>query len=703
MTVSTSRLAGVDCLQFVNASAEQLLGLRAGSDLRRECRVEDGELMAQSLADGCEWTGNLVCRELRAASVVRETRVFPVGLPGRCAPSLTPRRRDSLSLEKELSSPERSLVPAGRRDSLSLEKELSSPERSLAPAGRRDSLSLEKELSSPERSLAPAGRRDSLSLEKELSSPERSLVPAGRRDSLSLEKELSSPERSLVPAGEEDSESLLPHSALRRSQLAPLRAQASIPRLSAARLPRPESPPRLTQPRPSVPDDSPPQPQKQSSPQKVTSRIPVFLSPRPMNQLKPESMRQYQSQQGNYQLQLYAECWARVPVTEESAAQDDSMPITLITCRARPSEMLDQVPVYTAIYELQASLPQMTQLLRNAMTWDFEIFQLEELSEQRPLVHMGLRLFRHFGTAATLACDEATLRNWLVLIESGYHRSNPYHNSTHAADVMQGIAFFVAAEKLSAILDPLAQAACLVAAACHDVDHPGKNTAFLCHSEHPLAYLYNDTSVLEMHHASVSFHLTLSDPQVNIFKGLSRDHFKTLRGYIIDMILATEMSKHFDIVQNFDSTIFRAESSMNLQADEVTGLYSPETVAHIRRMMIKCADVSNPTKPVHICTEWALRISEEYFAQTDEEKARNLPVVMPLFDRETCPIPKGQIGFMDFIINDLFKTWTGFVHLPELLKHMEVNFNFWKDLQDQNITTKEEIKSFLNPNNRGHS
>lgn len=35
----------------------------------------------------------------------------------------------------------------------------------------------------------------------------------------------------------------------------------------------------------------------------------------------------------------------------------------------------------------------------------------------------------------------------------------------------------------------------------------------------------------------------------------------------------------------------------------------------IKRMLIKCADVSNPTRPLHLCKQWAKRIAEEYFAQ----------------------------------------------------------------------------------------
>lgn len=45
--------------------------------------------------------------------------------------------------------------------------------------------------------------------------------------------------------------------------------------------------------------------------------------------------------------------------------------------------------------------------------------------------------------------------------------------------------------------------------------------------------------------------------------------------------------------------------------------------------------------------------------QTDEEKTRNLPIVMPMFDRATCNIPKSQIGFVDYIVHDMFEAWDG--------------------------------------------
>ena len=62
-----------------------------------------------------------------------------------------------------------------------------------------------------------------------------------------------------------------------------------------------------------------------------------------------------------------------------------------------------------------------------------------------------MSLFAKFNACSILNCDESTFRNWLSLIESHYH-PNPYHNSTHAADVMQATAYFLLKPRLKVIL-----------------------------------------------------------------------------------------------------------------------------------------------------------------------------------------------------------------------------------------------------------
>ncbi|XP_040512027.1 high affinity cAMP-specific and IBMX-insensitive 3',5'-cyclic phosphodiesterase 8B isoform X6 [Gallus gallus] len=334
--------------------------------------------------------------------------------------------------------------------------------------------------------------------------------------------------------------------------------------------------------------------------------------------------------------------------------------------------------------------PCIAQLLDNEESWDFNIFELEAVTNKRPLVYLGLKVFGRFGVPEFLNCSEATLRAWLQVIEANYHSSNAYHNSTHAADVLHATAFFLGKERVKGSLDHLDEVAALIAATIHDVDHPGRTNSFLCNAGSELAVLYNDTAVLESHHTALAFQLTAKDSKCNIFKNIDRNRYRTLRQAIIDMVLATEMTKHFEHVNKFVNSINKP------MASEETGSHNegsdcectanmknfPDNQTLIKRMMIKCADVANPCRPLELCIEWAGRISEEYFAQTDEEKRQGLPVVMPVFDRNTCSIPKSQISFIDYFITDMFDAWDAFAHLPVLMQHLANNYKHWKMLDE---------------------
>jgi high affinity cAMP-specific and IBMX-insensitive 3',5'-cyclic phosphodiesterase 8 len=322
---------------------------------------------------------------------------------------------------------------------------------------------------------------------------------------------------------------------------------------------------------------------------------------------------------------------------------------------------------------------QIRTLLADSTTWKFDIIALERLTEHRPLVWLGMTVLTRFEVPRTLGIEESVLQNWLTLIEANYRSGNTYHNSSHAADVMQATAYFLERENVRSLLDPVDEAICLIGAIIHDVDHPGRNSAFLCNSRSELAILYNDTTVLENHHSALGFKLTHSDDRVNIFQKLDPETYKVFRQGLIDVVLATDMSKHFVHVNKFCTTfrgVDHTEAALNERADLTPE--GPEVQTILRRMLIKCADVSNPSRPLEHCRVWAERIAEEYFAQTDDEKAQGLPVVMPQFDRSTCSIPKSQIGFYDFFIHDMFEAWNEYANCPELIENIGENYQFWK-------------------------
>ena len=70
--------------------------------------------------------------------------------------------------------------------------------------------------------------------------------------------------------------------------------------------------------------------------------------------------------------------------------------------------------------------------------------------------------------------------------------------------------------------------------------------------------LYNDRAVLENHHLSAAFELMRAEDK-NILIGLKAEEYREFRGLVIDMVLATDMSGHFQQLKNMKSMLSCAE------------------------------------------------------------------------------------------------------------------------------------------------
>ena len=93
---------------------------------------------------------------------------------------------------------------------------------------------------------------------------------------------------------------------------------------------------------------------------------------------------------------------------------------------------------------------------------------------------------------------------------------------------------------LTKILTPIEKYSLLLAAICHDLDHSGRTNAFEIVTISKLSLKFNDESVLENHHAAMTFKL-LCNENYNILADLSDDIFKSVRKLVITNILATDM------------------------------------------------------------------------------------------------------------------------------------------------------------------
>ncbi|KAF7629988.1 Phosphodiesterase [Meloidogyne graminicola] len=322
---------------------------------------------------------------------------------------------------------------------------------------------------------------------------------------------------------------------------------------------------------------------------------------------------------------------------------------------------------------------EINKVLEKEHCWDFDVIELERVTDSHPLANLGFKIFERWSVSEALHCSSDVLHKWLTVIEANYQSGNAYHNATHAADVLQATSYFLSSDPVGQLIQDNHALAALIAATVHDLDHPGRGNAFLMNTRQRLAILYNDHSILENHHVALAFQLTLSQPGVNIFAQMPREDFVQLRQAVIDMVLATDMSRHFEHLAKFQQLMAILpgnDEEENEQEEEEEDRDTNSMI--ICRMMVKCADIANPTREWRLCHEWALRIVQEYFDQTAEEIEKKLPVTMKGFDRETCNVPLTQCTFVDMFARETFTGWCEFAALSPLLTRLEENYERWK-------------------------
>ncbi|XP_075869381.1 3',5'-cyclic-AMP phosphodiesterase 4C-like [Nelusetta ayraudi] len=301
--------------------------------------------------------------------------------------------------------------------------------------------------------------------------------------------------------------------------------------------------------------------------------------------------------------------------------------------------------------------------------WSCNIFRVAEFSNNRPLSCIMYAIFQERELLKTFRIPVDTFVTYVMTLEDHYHGNVAYHNSLHAADVTQSIHVLLSTPALDAVFTDLEILAALFAAAIHDVDHPGVSNQFLINTNSELALMYNDESVLENHHLAVGFKL-LHQENCDIFQNLTKRQRQSLRKLVIDMVLATDMSKHMTLLADLKTMVEtkKVTSSGVLLLDHYT-----ERI-QVLRNMVHCADLSNPTKTLVVYQQWTERIMEEFFRQGDKERERGMEI-SAMCDKHTASVEKSQVGFIDYIVHPLWETWADLVHpdAQEMLDTLEEN------------------------------
>lgn len=191
---------------------------------------------------------------------------------------------------------------------------------------------------------------------------------------------------------------------------------------------------------------------------------------------------------------------------------------------------------------------------------------------------------------------------------------------------------------------------------------------------------------MENYHVSQSFKVIKNKETCNVFAGLGKDEAKLMRKKIIECVIATDMSFHAKQysylkvkIENF--SISKGKGTEKI-IDGLDRINLSQTQQDFLNIFIHSCDISNPTKPFEIYSEWADRVMNEFWLQGDQEKALGLPVSF-LCDRNTNLIPASQIGFIDGIVfpfmNSLVTLFPGLEFLIENINNNKEMYRLLKN------------------------
>ncbi|CAG9316785.1 unnamed protein product [Blepharisma stoltei] len=336
--------------------------------------------------------------------------------------------------------------------------------------------------------------------------------------------------------------------------------------------------------------------------------------------------------------------------------------------RVRKTSELFKLKAYD-VFELNGILRQI------GKNWNFDTFFLKECTENKPLLITGKYCAKKYRLDEAFSIQEKIYIEFFEKLESLY-KQNPYHNSTHAADVLASFLYITNKSCLSDALLEVEILASIIANLGHDVAHPGFTNRFLINKKDELAIRYNDASVLESMHCSTIFQIVLT-PETNIFISLDKDQWIAARKFIVEMILATDMGRHFDLLGQFRAKIMNNSSRP---------LETPENRIDVLRMTIKAADIGHAAKVRELHERWSVLVVEEFFNQGDIEKTLNQPISM-YCDRDTTDISKSQAGFIKNIALPLYEALNSYLISSAIdencIEQLKINQSNWEFMSNK--------------------
>ena len=305
----------------------------------------------------------------------------------------------------------------------------------------------------------------------------------------------------------------------------------------------------------------------------------------------------------------------------------------------------------------------MTFSIPDLMSWDFNILAHEDKNILNMCV---LQIFQLLLNNLNIQLNTEKLELFINEVSTNYY-DNPFHNYQHAVCVTHITYLLLIYTHMYTILKPHVSLAILLSAFLHDIRHPGNTNSYEVNSRSTLALLYNDASVLEQYHCSTAVDILYKSELLD--DGFSQNELNEIRKTIILSILGTDMEKHESIVKLIDT--------LNRDMTNIEDQYN------MAKVLVHCADLSNPTRKFIQSYEWSRRIKQELYRQGLKEDILGINSFQGMKVKDLRTIAGNEILFILFMIKPLWtRMSTLFTKLAFANDNIEYNLRKWRLIID---------------------
>lgn len=310
------------------------------------------------------------------------------------------------------------------------------------------------------------------------------------------------------------------------------------------------------------------------------------------------------------------------------------------------------------------------QIPENINTFEFDTYIIDE---SFVLKNIAGYIFKQILSNVNFQLDEVCLSKFIGAVCENYNR-NHFHNFQHAVNVLQMNYMLLTETNIIKKIEPHILISSLIASLSHDVDHPGNTNLYEINSMSKFARIYNDNSVLENHHCTLTFELMEHNGMFKCFDKSFREARKT----IISCILGTDMSRHNEFLSKFE------------QFDFTKNTFTIDEQIFIVSSFVHFADLSNPIKNFDISKEWSRRISLEFYEQTIKEELEGLPSLLFMKVHDNHSMCLNEINFITRISIPTWKAFvTKFQEMSFIMDNVNNTLSNWNQIEQKYLSDND--------------